>query len=153
MPLRRSGNALRAALALASVSLGLASCSSPFSHSSSPQNTLPAVLAPAIVRPVVPECSTPLTHTQDGNVTPLTCKNGDINVPAWKFYAPLSSEVMALGAHMGVEIVLHTMCSDVKVHHATRVEEVRGAQLASDYYGWGMNQAVTAFVVSPTSGC
>src|SRR5436305_1207985 len=45
-----------------------------------------AILAPATVPPVADECSLQTTDAADGNVFPLLCPAGGVNVTAWNHY-------------------------------------------------------------------
>ncbi len=103
------------------------------------------VLAPATVPSVAKECSHPLTRTADGNVTPLTCPGGRLNVLAWHFYARLGKGLLSLGRHPSVREADTTFCSDMSVNHATGPEEVRVATLASQYYGWSFAYQIETF--------
>lgn len=94
------------------------------------------MLAPATVLPVVKECSEQLTHWLDGNVAPLICNSGGLNVLAWRFYAPLATAVMSLGRGATYAQVVNAMCVDRSVNHATLPEAKNAATLAAAYYGW-----------------
>jgi hypothetical protein len=97
------------------------------------------VLAPASDPPVANLCTTPVNFIADGNVTPLLCKSGALNVRAWQFYAGVSSSVLGLGLNPTQGQVESAMCDDFKHGPATRVEETSAYKLATTYYGWTFN--------------
>ena len=97
------------------------------------------VLAPAQDLPVANLCQTPVTFTADGNVTPLLCKSGALNVQAWFFYKNVSASVLGLGLNPTEGQVESAICDDLKHNQATRVEEASGYKLAATYYGWTFN--------------
>jgi hypothetical protein len=101
------------------------------------------VLAPASDLPVANLCQTAVTFTADGNVTPLLCKTGALNVQAWFFYKSVSASVLGLGLNPTEGQVESAMCDDINHNHATRVEEASGYKLASTYYGWSFAIDVT----------
>ena len=94
------------------------------------------VLAPAKVLPAAALCSYETQATADGNVTPIFCRGGAINVQAWTFYAPISSNVMALGRGATRTAVTAAMCLDMKNFHATLDEEGYAYEISAAYYGW-----------------
>ena len=53
------------------------------------------VLPPAMIAAVSAECTLALTHDADGNVRPLLCPNGGLNVAAWQWYAKRSGQQWA----------------------------------------------------------
>ena len=95
-----------------------------------------AMLAPATVPPLVNECRQALSHSLDGNVSPLTCTSGGLNVLAWQFYSVLGTDVMSLGRGASLRQIFGAMCTDASVDHATGPEAQAAATLASNYYGW-----------------
>jgi hypothetical protein len=97
------------------------------------------VLAPARVLPAAALCSFETQATADGNVTPIFCRGGAINVPAWIFYAPISSNVMSLGRGATRASVTAAMCLDMKNFHATFPEEGYAYELSAAYYGWAFS--------------
>jgi hypothetical protein len=94
------------------------------------------VLAPAKVMPAVDLCSADLVHTANGNVYPLLCQGGAVNMPAWKFYVQVSSNVLSLGRDATLDQVHTALCADQSQYHATYVEESSAYELAAAYYGW-----------------
>ena len=101
------------------------------------------VLAPASDPPVANLCQTQVTSTADGNVTPLLCKSGALNVQAWFFYKSVSASVLGLGLNPTQGQVESAICDDLNHNHATRVEESSGYKLAATYYGWSFAIDVT----------
>jgi hypothetical protein len=97
------------------------------------------VLAPASDLPVSNLCQTGVTFTADGNVTPLQCKSGALNVQAWFYYKSVSASVLGLGLNPTEGQVESAICDDLKHNHATRTEEASGYRLARLYYGWTFN--------------
>ena len=97
------------------------------------------VLPPATDVPVVNLCSTPLQTTANGNATPLFCRGGEVNVPAWKFYANVSPSILGLGLNPTGGQVQAALCDDFNRSHATKSEEESGYALATAYYGWTFN--------------
>ena len=94
------------------------------------------VLAPAQDLPVANLCQTSVTFTADGNVTPLLCKSGALNVQAWFFYKNVSASILGLGLNPTEGQAESAICDDLNHNHATRVEEASGYKLAASYYGW-----------------
>lgn len=102
------------------------------------------VLPPATVPPVSAECSLTLTHEADGNVTPLLCPAGGVNIAAWRYYRQGSvdakpattSRTMALGRAASASQVLHAMCTDYSNVYGTNPLTLSAEQLAAAYYGW-----------------
>ncbi len=94
------------------------------------------VLAPATDQPVANLCQTDVIFTADGNVTPLLCKSGALNVQAWFFYKNVSASVLGLGLNPTEGQVESAICDDINHNKATRPEEASGYKLAATYYGW-----------------
>ena len=97
------------------------------------------VLPPAQDLPVASLCSKPIVVAADGNASPLTCSNGDLNVRAWKYYATISASVLGLGLNPTQGQAEGAICDDLKHNHATRAEESSGYRLARLYYSWTFN--------------
>jgi hypothetical protein len=93
-------------------------------------------LPPATDLPVVNLCRKPVLATSDGNVIPLQCGSGALNVQAWSFYATISASVLGLGLNPTQGQVQSAMCDDIAHNHATPPEEASGYRLARSYYGW-----------------
>ncbi|HKC20150.1 MAG TPA: hypothetical protein VKE27_11040 [Candidatus Dormibacteraeota bacterium] len=100
-------------------------------------------LAPASDLPVSNLCQIDVTFTADGNVTPLLCPSGALNVQAWFFYKNVSASVLGLGLNPTEGQVESAICDDLAHNHATRPEEASGYKLASTYYGWSFAVDVT----------
>ena len=96
-------------------------------------------LAPAPDLPIGALCSTQITVTTDGNATPLLCKSGAVNVPAWRFYAEVSASILGLGLNPTQGQVQGAICDDFKHNHASKTAETSGYRLATAYYGWAFN--------------
>jgi hypothetical protein len=101
------------------------------------------VLAPAQDEPVANLCQASVTFTADGNVTPLLCKSGALNVQAWFFYKSVSASILGLGLNPTEGQAESAICDDINHNHATRVEEASGYRLAATYYGWSFAVDVT----------
>jgi hypothetical protein len=121
-----------------------------------------AILAPATVLPVSAECSLPILKDADGNVTPLLCPDGGVNVRAWRVYArghlsngpPHWSKVMSLGRGATANQVFDAMCTDqLQVYDAGPIT-YSAEQLAAAYYGWRFrgNDPATEWGNRPCSG-
>src|ERR1700694_5962840 len=93
-------------------------------------------LAPGKVLPIAALCSYKLLATADGNVIPTFCRAGAINALAWRWYVPVSPNVMSLGPGATSQAVTAAMCGDGKNYHATLVEEQYAYELSATYYGW-----------------
>ena len=75
-----------------------------------------------------------LSYGADGNAGPVTCPNGDVNVLAWKYFAPDKPKVMALGPYASPLQVLSAMCADMP--HSTYPIEGSIEKISAAYYGW-----------------
>lgn len=93
------------------------------------------VLAPAAVLPVAGLCTTPIFETADGNAEPRFCRDGSINVPAWRAYVSISPNILALGRDATVDQIRAAFTADGK-YHPTGPEEQAAYYLAAAYYGW-----------------
>jgi hypothetical protein len=109
----------------------------------SPSPVARSVLPPAKSLPAVALCAQPLVTDQAGNVEPLLCSDGGLNVLAWKFYAPLAPKVLAAGTAASFKVVQAAICGDVITKHATVLAELNAYNLAAAYYGW-------SFTTDPT---
>lgn len=94
----------------------------------------PAVLVPASVPPVVGECSQELGFGGDGNASPVICRNGDVNVLAWSYFATVDSVLLGMGRRATEQEVQTQLCSDLE--HSTVPVEQSAYKLAETYYGW-----------------
>lgn len=112
------------------------------SPSPSPVGTAVArrVLLPATVVPLITLCTTPIDRDQDGNVGPLFCRDGSINVDAWTNLADVDSNILGLGRNPTVDQVKAAINADFShPDHSTNVIEYSGYQLATAYYGWNLS--------------
>lgn len=95
------------------------------------------LLAPATVKPVGSECHESLTHTMDGNVLPLLCRGGGVNVLAWNFYTELLSPAMDLDAH-ATRCQQFDALTDTASGGGQDAPQLYSAYtLVAAYYGWG----------------
>ena len=110
--------------------------SGPSDSATSPSESslLRAPLSPASDPPQIDECRTQLSVGADGNVSPLFCSNGDLNVLAWEHVAKTNPLVLSLGPNVLPDQVLRAMCSDLR--NSTIPVVVSSYQLAQAYYGW-----------------
>lgn len=97
------------------------------------------VLPPAGDMPAGKLCSAAIATTADGNVTPLLCHDGAVNVQAWSFYSDISQDILGLGLNPAPAQPVAAMCDDIAHNGATRAEEASGYRLAAAYYGWTFN--------------
>ncbi len=102
------------------------------------------VLPPASVPPASAECTLHLTHDADGNVQPLLCPDGGVNIAAWQVYASGSvddgpvvwSKTLGLGPNATVTQVWQAMCTDYAHMYGTKPLTESAETLAAAYYGW-----------------
>lgn len=102
------------------------------------------VLAPATVPPVSNECKVQLVYDADGNVSPLLCPNGGVNVQAWDQYtgncasgqSQMCSKTLSLGPYASPTQVWQAMCSDYATLYRTNPLTISAEELAQAYYGW-----------------
>ena len=94
------------------------------------------VLPPATDPPNVDLCSKPVVSAADGNVTPLQCGSGALNVQAWTYYSTISASILGLGANPSAAQPQAAMCDDLAHNGASRAQEPNGYRLAKLYYGW-----------------
>ena len=97
------------------------------------------VLPPATDPPNVDLCSRPVVSTSDGNVLPLQCSNGALNVQAWTYYSTISASILGLGLNPNPAQAPSAMCDDIQHNHAKRSQETSAYRLARLYYGWTFN--------------
>ena len=94
-------------------------------------------LAPASEPPVQSECSVTVDVAPNGDISPLFCPDGGINVLAWQAYAKRNPSVMSLGRGATSSDVLAAMCNDlVSSVHASVNDEKNVEALAGRYNGW-----------------
>jgi hypothetical protein len=92
------------------------------------------VLAPAQNLPRIGECSAKLTHNADGNVEPLLCTDGHVNVLAWDYYARIGdAPILRLGPGASEREIETTLCT---VQDATVQQRLNEFTLVSAYNGW-----------------
>jgi hypothetical protein len=118
------------------------SCGSNSTPTSTPTAVTPPVLLPAQVPPVVGDCSEQLEIGADGNASPVTCTNGDINVLAWNYFDGVDPTLLGLGPYATEQQVQDQLCTDMQTSTIPIEESVYA--LAQAYYGW-------QFGVDPTS--
>lgn len=113
-------------------------------ETTSDQTNAKATLSPATVPPVVPECTAGLDPTQDGNVRPTLCANGDVNVNAWKELAKLAPNILRLGPRASAKAIIAAMCHPTS---STLPMRVSAEEIAARYYGWnvGSDSNITDF--------
>ncbi|MHB8571744.1 MAG: hypothetical protein ACYDAY_02145 [Candidatus Dormibacteria bacterium] len=92
------------------------------------------VLAPATTAPAVDECDQQLAYAADGNVSPLACSDGRLNVRAWRALAQDNPSVMTLGPYATPAQVHAAACMDVQ--RSTIPIEQSVVDIATIYYGW-----------------
>jgi hypothetical protein len=110
---------------------------SPSPSPSSDEVSVPSqVLPPANDPPVGTLCSKPIVPAAGGNATPLLCRDGSVNVQAWKFYSDISQSILGLGQNPNEGQPQAAMCDDIAHNGATRSTEPSGYRLAAAYYGW-----------------
>ncbi len=94
-------------------------------------------LAPASEPPVETVCSETVDVAPNGDISPLFCSDGGINVLAWQAYAKRNPSVMSLGRGATSSDVLAAMCDDlVSSVHASVNDEINSEALAARYNGW-----------------
>lgn len=113
------------------------------------------MLPPATSPPVKPDCTLQLVYDADGNVTPLLCASGGVNVLAWQLYAGHPGtypELFRLGPFASPTQVYSAMCSDYHDVFGTNPLTISAEHLAGAYYGWRFagNNPVTDFTAN---GC
>lgn len=109
-----------------------------------PATTGFTVLAPATVPPVYAECNVPVSHSMDGNLYPLLCADGGVNIRAWDGYTSyIGGPLFLLGRHADAAVVVAAMCEAYyhKPADATAVEVQSAEELAAAYYGWKFHVA------------
>ena len=129
---------LGTALGLTAAAILLSGC---FSPTTATNTASLQILSPARAPPKHGECSLPLTHTGDGNVLPLLCRDSGVNVFAWRFYARGGSYLLALGGHATYRKVERYFCSLLMPNRSGLTYPEVGSiyTLASSYYGWTFN--------------
>jgi hypothetical protein len=113
-----------------------------------------AVLFPATVPPADKECTYPVTRGADGNVAPLLCQDGRLNVDAWNFYnmSFVGSELLRLGQGATATTVYQAMCFDITALNMTKPEAESTEKLAAAYYGWNVSASGLSVRLT-TEGC
>ncbi len=122
------------------------------SSDTSPESTSTR-LTPAPSLPVSAECSIPLTTSADGNVSPLLCPNGGVNVRAWQVYATNNLLVMEQPRDATEQQVYQAMCSDIASGHTTDPTEESAEELAAYYNGWSFGEDQSLTSPSVLAGC
>ena len=93
-------------------------------------------------------CSQPLTTDQLGNIGPVLCTDGGLNVMAWKFFALSSPRVLSAGPAASVAAVDSAIRRDCKVGHTAALRERSAYELAAGYYGWTFDTDPTDYLNS-----
>jgi hypothetical protein len=106
-------------------------------------------LPPVSVPPAIATCQIPVTHEADGNVSPLLCPDGGVNVIAWAYYAKSADPILNLGSNSSATSVERALCEVQGATLQTRLDEYR---LASAYYGWRFSTSPTN-VLTTSTGC
>lgn len=111
--------------------------------SSGPWRNDAAILPGERQAPVHPECAVPVRLEQDGNVVPLSCSRGRVNVGAWLFYSRNHPSMMSLKRSTPFARVLYSLCHFRVDHPAgfnvtaeTMPEQQSVFTLAALYNGW-----------------
>lgn len=116
------------------------------SPTSQPQAPVPAnprqVLPPATIGPQSDECALTLTVEADGNVSPLLCPDGGVNVPAWQHYEKATA-VLTLGRGPTASTITSAMCNTYARGFGTNPLTISAGKLAAAYYGWGAADVMT----------
>jgi hypothetical protein len=94
------------------------------------------VLPPATDPPNVDLCSKPVVNTGDGNVLPLQCSTGALNIQAWTYYSTIGASILSLGLNPSPAQPQSAMCDDIAHNGASRSQEAAAYRLAKAYYGW-----------------
>ena len=110
------------------------------------------VLKPATVLPAVALCSTPTYATADGNYLPLSCRDGSLNVVAWRLYTQIGPHVLAAGKQPAIAELQAAVNADFGLH-ATAVEISYSYQLAAAYYGWTFPARTLCELIYQSSNC
>ena len=114
--------------------LGLSACGN--SSGGTPEAASSTRLSPAPSQPVTAECSVALTTSADGNVSPLLCPSGGVNIRAWRVYATNNLLVMEQPRDATEYQVVQAFCSDLANGHTTLTVEQSAEELAAQYNGW-----------------
>jgi len=112
------------------------------------------VLAPATVPPVSAECVEQLTYFEDGNISPVTCPNGGVNVLAWRALTdpgPNGDDaIFTLGPYATPDQVLTATCA-YYLHDETIPIVTSAEGIAAAYYGWKISVSISDELV--LGGC
>jgi hypothetical protein len=106
------------------------------------QNIPPTILKPAVVQSRVDECSTNLSYASNGNISPIQCSDGSLNILAWKALSALEPKVMKLGYSPTLAQLQTALCDDANDADVdsnssiTLPLETSIYQISSLYYGW-----------------
>jgi hypothetical protein len=110
------------------------------------------VLPPATELPLVGLCSERGFNTADGNFQPIFCRDGSINVVAWRFYAALTPNLLAAGRTATADQIPAAIRADGR-YHPTDPEILGAYDLAAAYYGWTFPHSVVCQAVYSTDNC
>jgi hypothetical protein len=125
------------------------STATPTSPATPAVNSARQVLTPATYPPAVDECTQQLTFGADGDVGPISCPNGDLNVLAWQQMAAGNPVVMTLGPYATPSQVEEAVCTDM--HNSTGPIATSTYQISALYYGWSFGIDPTSVITS--GGC
>jgi hypothetical protein len=103
----------------------------------SPLPPTPAPTAKPTAKPLprVVACRLRLTVGQDGNAFPLFCSDGDVNLTAWDYFAPIDPRIMSLGGDASYAQFQSAYCADMRSGSTFPIEN-SGVQLAGRSHGW-----------------
>ena len=98
------------------------------------------ILAPEEQPSLVLVCSGPVTVGHNGAIAALFCKNGDLNVRAWNYFAETHSALMRLGRSATWSQIVRASCV---AERGTSYPAVRSIYLlASAYNGWHFGTSI-----------
>ncbi len=103
-------------------------------------------LQPASVPPSVGECVQAIETSPDGNVSPLTCADGSVNIPAWDALTRDDISVLGLGPHATVANVRAALCQVRSQTPQDDSTQESAVQIAAAYYGWQLGASPTTVV-------
>jgi hypothetical protein len=103
------------------------------------------ILKPANIPPKVAECKQSLIYASNGNLSPVKCSNGNLNILAWNAISAQEPKVMRLGYSPTQSQVQSAMCSDASAANidssvaiSAPIEET-AYYLSALYYGWNFS--------------
>jgi hypothetical protein len=99
--------------------------------------------------PKVNECTQQLTFGADGNVGPITCADGNLNVLAWQQMAGEHPLVMSLGPYAMPRQVEEALCASLR--NSTIPIQTSAYNISALYYGWNFGIDPSAILLN--GGC